>query len=571
MSSEENRLPWIFGGIAGLLLGALWLTGALSAAIFGSGWAPVQGGELPLIAARLLSHLEEPSLAWPKPTRGALPGAVAFYLTGLGVLGAMAAAGWSGLKLAGQMGFDGPLSGGRRRAPSARWATRRDLGDLRISGAQPGRLTLGRFGRSLIAAEAGQSVIAIAPTQSFKTTGLAIPALLEWSGPVVATSVKSDLLLDTFAHRGGRGEVMVFDPAQVTSMVPRTKASPLWGATNWRGAMRVAHWLASAARTGSGSGLQDADFWFSSAEKLLAPLLFAAAANSRSIGTVVRWLDEGPESSEDEVIELLEKKGEVPEAKLAYLATQNRDERQRSSVYTTAETVVAAFADPRVDEETAVAEYSPATLLDGGAHTLYLCAPLHEQERLRVVFSMIVQELLAVVYETVAATGKPLDPPLLLLLDEAANIAPLPNHDEIASTAAGHGVQLLSIFQDLAQINARYGRRASTVVNNHRGLILGSGISDPDTLNLASRLIGAAEFEQRSRTAGEQGRRSTTEGNTYRDLMPGNVLRELELGTAVLIYGHRPPIQLRLRPYFREASLRRLTEASPGGTEAREV
>ena len=44
-------------------------------------------------------------------------------------------------------------------------------------------------------------MIAFAPTGGHKTTGLAIPALLEWQGPVLATSVKSDLLIDTVARR----------------------------------------------------------------------------------------------------------------------------------------------------------------------------------------------------------------------------------------------------------------------------------------------------------------------------------------------------------------------------------
>jgi type IV secretion system protein VirD4 len=80
-----------------------------------------------------------------------------------------------------------------------------------------------------------------------------------------------------------------------------------------------------------------------------------------------------------------------------------------------------------------------AVVLLGCANTLYLCAPMHEQERLRTVFSMLVQELLPVIYEPVAATRKPLDPPLLLLLDECANIAPIPNLAEIASTGADRG------------------------------------------------------------------------------------------------------------------------------------
>jgi type IV secretory pathway TraG/TraD family ATPase VirD4 len=175
---------------------------------------------------------------------------------------------------------------------------------------------------------------------------------------------------------------------------------------------------------------------------------------------------------------------------------------------------------------------------------------------------MIVQELLAVVYESAAATGKPLDPPLLLLLDECANIAPIPNLAEIASTGAGQGVQLLSIFQDMAQVHSRYGRRASTIVNNHRAKVFGTGISDPETLNYVSRVLGAGEFEQRSRSTGERGRNSQTEGDTYRDLAPANLVRERDPGTGLLLYGHLPPAKIRLRPWYEERELRERREAA---------
>jgi type IV secretory pathway TraG/TraD family ATPase VirD4 len=46
---------------------------------------------------------------------------------------------------------------------------------------------------------------------------------------------------------------------------------------------------------------------------------------------------------------------------------------------------------------------------------------------------------------------------LLLLLDEAANIAPIPDLATLASTAGGEGIQLLTIFQDLSQLRHRYG------------------------------------------------------------------------------------------------------------------
>ncbi|MFN8215690.1 MAG: type IV secretory system conjugative DNA transfer family protein [Solirubrobacterales bacterium] len=564
----EERVAVALAAICALLLAALWLTGAASAAIFGPGWTPPPAAELPGIAAHLLAHPGRPAAAWPPDMRRAIPDPVPFYLTAAMVCAVLAGAVTIALRAARELGVSGALDGRRReRAPASRWAAPRDLGGLRVSAPAPGRLTLGRSGRRLLAAEERGSVIAIAPTGAHKTTGLAIPALLEWQGPVLATSVKSDLVRDTLARRRGLGEVMVFDPAQVTGL-PSARSTPLWGARTWRGAMRLSHWLTAAARVGS-SGMQDADFWFQAAEKLISPLLLAAATGELTMSEIVRWLDEGPEASEEEVLGLL-RGAECADAERAYMATQNREERQRSSIYTTAEMTLAAYADPRVAEESAAADYSPTALLDGRANTLYLCAPQHEQERLRTIFSTIIQELLAVVYETVATTGRPLNPPLLLLLDEAANIAPIPNLDEIASTAGGQGVQLLSVFQDISQISARYQRRAATIVNNHRAKVFGSGISDPETLDYVARIVGAGEFEQRSRTDGERGRASTTEGETYRDLLPPALLRSALPGNAILLYGHLPPARIRLRPWFHEASLRSMRDQGAGDRQVRQ-
>ena len=86
------------------------------------------------------------------------------------------------------------------------------------------------------------------------------------------------------------------------------------------------------------------------------------------------------------------------------------------------------------------------------------------------------------------ALSRPIDPPLLVVLDEAANIAPLAELDGLAATCAAHGVQLVTVWQDLAQIAARYGARSATVVNNHRAKLFLAGIADPATLDHASQL-----------------------------------------------------------------------------------
>jgi type IV secretion system protein VirD4 len=447
----------------------------------------------------------------------------------------------------------------QRRVQGARWARKRDLRDLHVPSAQPGRLILGRQGRRLLAAEERASVVVVGPsTISLKTSGFAIPALLEWEGPVVATSVKSDLLLATIERRRKLGKTMVFDPTGVSG-IATVKATPLSGCGSWRGAMRVAHWLSSSARSGA-DGLEDSAFWHAAAEKLLAPLLFAAAASGGEMADVIRWLNDGAEA-ELEVTERLVEEGDA-DALSAWRANWNREERQRSSIYTTAETIVAAFADPRVLDASSRADYTPADLLDGGFNTLYLCAPAHEQERLRALFAMMLSELVAVVYESSAETGRPIEPPLLIVLDEAANIAPVPGLDALASTGAGQGIQLVTVFQDLAQVQACYGKRAQTIINNHRAKVFGRGIADPDTLDYVRKVVGDGEFRQRSETSGEHGRGSSTEASTYRDLAPANVIRESQPGSALLLYGDLPPAWLSLRPWFEEADLKELVEGA---------
>jgi type IV secretion system protein VirD4 len=297
----------------------------------------------------------------------------------------------------------------------------------------------------------------------------------------------------------------------------------------------------------------DGEFWYSTAAKLLAPLFHAAALDQRSMSEVVRWVDTQEVA---EVGDVLERVG-APEALDAARATWCRDERTRSSVYTTAETVLAPFAhgtaqsfgNATAGPSMTPARFEPAQLI-GGTDTLYLCAPAHDQRRLRGYFTALTQQVLTHAFECATRQSRPLDPPLLVVLDEAAHIAPLAELDSLAATCASHGIQLVTIFQDLAQVRGRYGARAPTVLNNHRAKLFLPGIADPDTLEYASRLVGDEEFTQPSVTRDPTGRRSTTSTTGPRRLLPPEELRCLPRGRAVLVYGTLPPVRLRLRPWW---------------------
>jgi type IV secretion system protein VirD4 len=236
-------------------------------------------------------------------------------------------------------------------------------------------------------------------------------------------------------------------------------------------------------------------------------------------------------------------------------ASWQREDRHRSSVYTTAETVLEAFAEPVSPVPVASTPAGPspgpidATRLVSGPHTLYLCAPAHDQRRLRGLFTALVKEVLEAAFARAARHG-PLDPPLLVVLDEAANIAPLAELDGLAATCAGHGIQLVTVWQDMAQITARYGARAATVVNNHRAKVFLPGIADPGTLDHASHLVGEEELLIPSMTTDATGARSTTTSPLRRKLLPPDALRRMAPGTAVCLYGSLAPFRLHLQPWW---------------------
>jgi type IV secretion system protein VirD4 len=397
----------------------------------------------------------------------------------------------------------------------------------------------------------------IAPTQSGKTTALAVPAILEWDGPVIALSVKTDLVRDTLAHRDRGGRTAVFDPTASTGLDITSSWTPLLSCRDWAGARRVAAALADGA-TPRRQSLTDSDFWYAAAAKLLAPLLFAAANAGLTMDEVVAWVDTQDASA---VLVALQSAG-CTEALNAMQANWSRDDRQRSSVYTTAETVLEAYADPGVLARSRVPEIRAEWFLDGGANTLYLCGSAREQRRLRPVFVALLQDMLEAAYAKAGRQGAPLDPPLLVVLDEVANLAPLPDLDVIASTGAGHGVQLLTILQDLAQAYDRWGReRADTIVNNHRAKLLGAGLADERSLDWVGRLLGERAVAQHSKTSGDIGQRSTTSSSVYRPLAPANIVREARAGSALLVYGNLPPAWISLRPWFKDRCLRRLASS----------
>jgi type IV secretion system protein VirD4 len=563
-----------------VLLGAtfmLWLTGQVAGFVHSGHWPKVSLPEMGQVAVKVPRHPLDPAAAWPKDARRLLPGPVLFWLTFVILLAILAAA-WVYLSAA--------LRAARRRmgraivverttAPAdqvgpAGWARPQLFRELYVRAPTPWRVTLGRVNGRLVAAEPLQSVIALGPTGSQKTSGLTIPSVLEWDGPVLAACVKPDLIRSTIGRRWQKGEVFLYDPAGATGMEANTW-SPLPRCETWEGAYRMALALVNASRLTGGRADGEAEAVPGATTNLLASMLLAAAISGRSMSDVLRW---GQRQDRAEITAAINVANE-PAAADAFDSIWSLAEQRRSHVYAQVLGVIAAYTDPTVKEASVGTRFTAERLLDGVANTAYVSLPAHEQRRLGPLTVALVQDVIELAFERSRNRGAPIDPALLVVLDDAASSAALPQLDVYAASAGGHGVQLVTAFRHLSQMRARYDERAEAVFANHRAKVILSGITDPDTLALLSHLLGDETIRQLATPAalakaardGGEGEASSAAraAARARGASPAEALGWISPGHGVLLYGHMPPAPITLRPWFRDRQLQAMVNPAEAG------
>jgi type IV secretion system protein VirD4 len=412
------------------------------------------------------------------------------------------------------------------------------------------RIRVGKTKDRVYAAEEFRPVLVLGPQRSYKTSGFAVPAILEWGGPALVTSVRQDILDDSFKWRSSLGKVSIFDPSGLlldTQYEPyRRSWNPLNHCDSWDDCVKTGRALTEAGKT---LGLQEANFWNSLASQFVAPLLLAARWGGLTFKDVVRWIKDPEESQWNEVMPLLEDFGNV-NALGSYRTSYVMEARARSGVLATLWSAFRIFDYDQVLQDTAE-ELNISEFLSSRADTLYICAPPDEQEEYRAQFTAVVRTVLRDTYKKNQAydpSGGKGDArefgeancPLLVLLDEAGNIAALENLGTLATTAAGTSIQLVCIFHDLSQMERVYGSfEARSIINNHSAFVVLPGCRDTATLMQLEALLRGERVANASES----------QWNSPRQI------RSMRRGSALLIYENLRPIVLSLRSKFTDQGI----------------
>jgi type IV secretion system protein VirD4 len=539
--------------------GVLWVGAAMAAVV--TGHEVPAGGVASALAA--VAHPRSPAAAWAEPS--AMPGPVAYWgATTIVLLAAM----WLlvlGLRLRRQLGgpdrtdrirsLPGMATAGEADAAAGRRALVRRAAVVRPSLAtvssrrgqpEPEQVgyRLGRLRGRELWCSVEDSVLLVGPPRMGKGLHLVIPWVLDAPGPVIATSTRPDTLAVTFHARAQRGPVAIFDPQRLAGL----RWSPVRGCEVPRTALVRARGLAAGA--GWGRSVSDSDFWSGQTETALRCLLHAAALDSRRAVDLYRW-SLNPALAEDAVSILNRQAGAAAGWADALDATVHADPRTRDSVWMGVRQSLAALADPdvlaAVDPGPGEAFDPTAFLRDSG--TLFLLASAVTSGSCAPLVAAFVEDITETARTVAArATGARLDPPLLLALDEIANLTPLPSLPSLMAEGGGTGITTLAVLQSLAQARHRWGEHAAdTIWDAATVKVVLGGLAKMRDLEDVARLLGDVDEATQTVSRGRAGERSSSTSLRQMPVMPPSVLRTLPFGTGVLLLRHTRPLVLDLQ------------------------
>jgi type IV secretion system protein VirD4 len=194
----------------------------------------------------------------------------------------------------------------------------------------------------------------------------------------------------------------------------------------------------AAPSSGSSSRWGSARCWSERAAALLAPLLNAASLTGQPIEAVLRWVLS--REVEPARLALLDTDAEIAAHVLDGI--ERTDSRERSSIFSAAAGVLAAYNSDAVRRAAANPHFDPGHFA-ASTDTIYITAPEHRQALCAPLIVGLLEQIRHAVYERSAREeGK--GPPMLWALDELANIAPIHDLPALISQAGGRDCRLWS-------------------------------------------------------------------------------------------------------------------------------
>lgn len=557
--------------VVGTLTIGTWGTGQAAGLLFKFTWPSVPFSEAFTIVTKLPKHWADPRLAWPQQAQADLPGAAGFYTAALLVLAFLGLTAFYIARFAAsrrqQRGFASREQLAETLSSSAVMDNaafiRPDLPRKKVK-TQDVAVHLGRAipSRMPLYASVEHAVALFAPPRQGKTSQVIIPWIAEWTGPALVTSVRGDVIENTLTIREQLGPVAIIDLAREGwAQHLLLRWTPLVGCEHYDKARERANTMVRVGKDGPGDST-NAGFFGMSATNLLAGWMHVAAITERTMDSVLRW---GLSEGDDEPIRLLADNPHANEHVAAMLdGIYAAPAETRSNLWGTVMTAIAPLVGDsarRVFGCSVRDSFDIDTFLREKG-TVYVTVSDKDAAELAPLLAAFVDDVIATAKQHGERNGGRLCPPLGLILDEVANVVPLPELPEQMSTAAGSGMFIAAVFQSMAQARKRWGRDGADIMFGNATVKIALGGLSGDELDDFSRLAGKYRETVNTIQRGPHGT-TTSPSLQDRDTITPDKIRTLSKRSreALVIEANTPAVKVRMTRHY-QGPLRKQFAAS---------
>ncbi|MBL8548169.1 MAG: type IV secretory system conjugative DNA transfer family protein [Hyphomonadaceae bacterium] len=453
------------------------------------------------------------------------------------------------------------------------WASFDDLKAANLFA--PSGSVLGKFEGEIVAFDGPEHQILIGASRSGKGRGHVVPTLLATPHSMLALDVKGELadgdprhgFTGTAGFRETLGPVLRFAPTRADSI----RFNPLFEIPRGPDEVRWTQNLTDVL-FGANEDRATKDFWLRSASNLVAPVilhvLYAEPLGRKTLAVVREKLRDMAKTAE-EMRRTLHRKNPTtgqpevhPEVLHAAESFLSAEERMRSGVQATAESMFGLFADPLVAANTATSDFRIADLMCGEKPvTLYLQPPSSDVQRLMPLLRTIIDVSGRTLMESQTEVGgKRKRHRLVMVLDEFPMLGRMEFFEGLMGAMAGYGVKAFLVCQSLNHITRAYGR--DNVILDNCAIVTAFSASDGDTAKRIADMAGEvwevreSETQKKPRPLLGWAQGSTTQREERRPLLLPADVRALPRDEQLIFVAGLKPIRAKKLKFDEERSFR---------------
>jgi type IV secretion system protein VirD4 len=451
-------------------------------------------------------------------------------------------------------GMDWIMSRTRERAPDdskgARFATIREIRKLH----QPDdarSMGFGAIGENTLMLKTEKHVLIMASTRSGKGVSLIIPHLLRYQGSVFCLDPKGENARASGRQRARLNrQVHYLDPFGISGK-PQSRYNPL---SRFTPDNMEAESKALAAAMFVVPERQRGDHFTTAGQQLLATFILYVYADpkierkNKDLPTVRRALLGNAKQS----LEAMKEMYDVADGLLVNLARSflQTPEKEFGSVLSAAQRQTEILDNPYIAACLSATGSGPEVDFKAwhrDTMTVYLClsAPKFPvfNRWLRLVLVSALDEM------TDAIDAPQL--PVCFMLDELATLGHLEPVENAIGLAAGYGIQLVTVFQDVAQMRDLYHGRWASIIGNS-GVRALFNLDDFETAEYWSKTLGNRFFENRSHQEDIYGLNSgdNVSQRSAAMLSPDELMHIFASNKMLILAQGAHPIATDRKPYF---------------------